>query len=196
MDDSLSKDVRPNTSMDDRFVSLARYARDGIGCDGILFTCSAFGAAIEAAKRDVVEIPVLKPNEAMMEEAVELSAGQSPIVVLSMFQPTLPSIVREMEALAGHPLNLKTLFVEDAMAALDAGRERDCVDIIARAAEVAVSEAREQGEELACVVFAMFSMARAKETTEMLLRQLPGETPTVLTSPDTAVLRMKSLLRH
>merc|ERR1719443_2628735 len=49
LDDSLARDVggdAPGGSADrmiQRFCSLARYARDGVGCDGVLFTCSAFG---------------------------------------------------------------------------------------------------------------------------------------------------------
>src|SRR6478735_10192287 len=51
LDDSLSLDRAAAGSltpaMTQRFVDLARYAQ-GTGCSGILFTCSAFGPAIEA----------------------------------------------------------------------------------------------------------------------------------------------------
>src|SRR6185436_13405645 len=52
LDDSLSPDRAATNdltdALTDRIVSLARYAR-GIGAAGVLFTCSAFGRAIEQA---------------------------------------------------------------------------------------------------------------------------------------------------
>ncbi len=71
--------------MTDRFLALARYAeRDGAAA--ILFTCSAFGPCIDAVKQALPNIPVLKPNEAMIEEAVE--AGGT-VGLLATFAPTL-----------------------------------------------------------------------------------------------------------
>ena len=79
LDDSLSGDLngprfngRLDTSFDARLLSLARYAVEGCGCDAVLFTCSAFGASIETVRAhfDGSGVPVLKPNEAMMEDAI------------------------------------------------------------------------------------------------------------------------------
>ena len=62
LEDSLAPDVardgRITPNMKERFVTLARYVR-GCGAEGIMFTCSAFGTAIEAA-RAALDIPVLK----------------------------------------------------------------------------------------------------------------------------------------
>ena len=72
LDDSLSADLARDGAltprMTERFLALARYAA-GTGAAGILFTCSAFGPCIEAVARDLAPMPVLKPNEAMVEEA-------------------------------------------------------------------------------------------------------------------------------
>ena len=72
LDDSLSadlaKDGRLTSSMTDRFLMLTRYAVS-TGAEGILFTCSAFGPCIKTCAGAFPEIPVLKPNEAMIEEA-------------------------------------------------------------------------------------------------------------------------------
>src|SRR5512142_434523 len=70
LEDSLAADLaaegRLTDAMIERFVALARYVH-GCGADAILFTCSAFGPAIDAARR-AVPVPVLKPNEAMLDE--------------------------------------------------------------------------------------------------------------------------------
>src|SRR5580658_3167672 len=73
VDDSLSADVardgRITEAMTQRFLTLGRYAA-GTGADAILFTCSAFGPCIEAVAREHAPMPVLKPNEAMIEQAI------------------------------------------------------------------------------------------------------------------------------
>src|SRR3984893_12111318 len=69
LDTSLShdreRDGRLTETMVGRFLLLTKYAEDN-GADGILFTCSAFGEAIEEAAKKA-GVPVLKPNEAMFE---------------------------------------------------------------------------------------------------------------------------------
>ena len=74
LDDSLSADLTANGGVLDeamhvRFETLADYAVS-YGADGILFTCSAFGSCIERVAAKHAKLPVLKPNEAMISEAV------------------------------------------------------------------------------------------------------------------------------
>jgi hypothetical protein len=80
LDDSLSADLardgRLTEAMTDRFLALGRYAA-ATGADAILFTCSAFGPCIEAVARAQAPMPVLKPNEAMIELAVAQATGQA-----------------------------------------------------------------------------------------------------------------------
>src|SRR6185369_978074 len=123
LDDSLSADLAAAGALDqkmiDRFCVLAKYVEAG-GADAILFTCSAFGPAIEAA-RAAVKIPVLKPNEAMMEEAI---ATGPRIALLATFEPSLPSMKAELEQLAAARranVNVTTRAVPAALAALQAG---------------------------------------------------------------------------
>src|ERR1700753_860398 len=68
----LARDGALTSAMTDRFLTLARYGAS-TGADGILFTCSAFGPCIEACARQLAPMPVLKPNEAMIEDAVALA---------------------------------------------------------------------------------------------------------------------------
>ena len=72
LDETLSVDRQRDgmltPKMTGRFLTLAQYAAD-VGVNGILFTCSAFGPAIEAVQKKHAPLPVLKPNEAMFKEA-------------------------------------------------------------------------------------------------------------------------------
>ena len=182
LDDSLSTDLaaagETTPAIAGRIAALARYGAEA-GADGILFTCSAFGAAIDAAKNELA-IPVLKPNEAMIDDA--LDSGPR-IVLLATFAPTIASMVAEFEEAAaarGISFDLTPHHVPDAMAALGDARADVHDDLIARAAAGLV----------ACdaLVLAQFSMARARG----MIADTPGRR--VVTSPESAVLRMKSLL--
>ena len=67
LDDALGTDLARagvlNAALKRRIAALAEYVT-GIGVDAILYTCSAFGEAIDAVAR-ATPMPVLKPNEAM-----------------------------------------------------------------------------------------------------------------------------------
>ncbi|HEY7656343.1 MAG TPA: aspartate/glutamate racemase family protein [Burkholderiales bacterium] len=181
LDDSLPADLTAaggiTDAMLERFIAMARYCVS-CGADAVLFTCSAFGTAIDAAKQ-AVAVPVLKPNEAMLEEA--LAAG-SDLALLATFEPSIPSLKKEFEDLAaarGIKLKLKTRTVPAAIAALQTGRtaEHDRL-IAAAAAEMGVCDA---------LVLGQFSMARAATG----IPAQPGRK--VVTSPHSAVARLKQI---
>src|SRR5258708_23441139 len=115
LDDSLSADLardgRLTDAMTGRFLSLGRYAT-GAGADAILFTCSAFGPCIEAVAREHAPMPVLKPSEAMVEQA---AARGDRIGLLSTVPPTLVSMPAEF------PRSVPVVpeLAESALAALD-----------------------------------------------------------------------------
>src|ERR1700732_3431887 len=131
LDDSLSADLardgRLSEAMTGRFLELGRYAA-GTGADGILFTCSAFGPCIEAVARAHAPMPVLKPNEAMIEQAI--SRGRS-IGLLSIFAPTLVSMPPECPA----SVEIVLRFVDGALAALDRGDRATHDRLVAEAAK-------------------------------------------------------------
>ncbi len=181
LDDSLPADLTAAGSITpaigERFIALARYC-ESCGAHAVLFTCSAFGTAIEAAKQ-AVGVPVLKPNEAMLEEA--LAAGPD-LALLATFEPSIPSLKKEFEDLAasrGIQLKLKTRSVPAAIAALQKGRAAEHDQLIAAAAaEMGPCDA---------LVLGQFSMARAATG----IAVTPGRK--VLTSPHSAVTRLKRL---
>lgn len=176
LDDSLSADLaregRLTPRMTERFLTLARYAA-GTGADAILFTCSAFGPCIEACAADLEPLPVLKPNEAMIEEA--MTAGQR-IGLLVTFPGTIPSMTPEFPP----GITVVPKVAEGALAALDAGDTAAHDRLAAEAAkDLAACDA---------IALGQFSLARAKA----LVEAATGKR--VLTTPDSAVLKLRRML--
>jgi hypothetical protein len=187
LDDSLSVDRADagtlTEGMVQRFVTLAQYAR-GTGCTGILFTCSAFGPAIEAAGQ-AAGIPTLKPNEAMFEQALARSADGRTVKLglVATFQASVGSLTEELQEMAaqrGITIDLRSVFVPEAMQDLAAGRTAEHHRKIAEAAQ--------QLSDCDAIMLAQFSMADA-----LTLVQSKVVSP-VLTSPDCAVIALKQRL--
>jgi Asp/Glu/hydantoin racemase len=179
LDDSLSKDRARDgaltSAMIERFDALADYALS-LGAEGILFTCSAFGPAIERVAHRL-SVPVLKPNEAMFAEA--LATGRR-ISMLATFHPSIPSMEEEFkgEAVqAGIEAALRCVFVPGALDALQAGRGDEHVTRI-------VDVARKL-DDCDAIMLAQFSMAPAAAALRPLV-SVP-----VLTSPSSAVAMLK-----
>jgi hypothetical protein len=176
LDDSLSADLaregRLSEAMTERFLELGRYAA-GTGADGILFTCSAFGPCIEAVARAHAPMPVLKPNEAMIEQAV---ARGRRIGLLSTFPPTLASMPPEFPA----SIEIVPKLAEGALAALDRGdrAEHDRM----------VTEASKDLRDCDLIALAQYSLAPAAA----MVAEATGRP--ILTTPDSAVLKLKAML--
>jgi aspartate/glutamate racemase len=189
LDDSLSRDRAQagelTPAMVQRFVDLAQYVQRA-GCQGILFTCSAFGPAIEAAGR-ASGLPTLKPNEAMFEQALALPAptGVLRLGLVATFEASIPSMSEEFEALAaqrGVKVVLHSVFVPQAMADLAAGQADLHHERIAKA----LSELPECDG----IMLAQFSMAAAHPVC-----QQHASVP-VLSSPDCAVTALQQAMHH
>jgi maleate cis-trans isomerase len=177
LDDSLSADLsrdgRLTPAMTTRFLTLARYAA-GTGADGILFTCSAFGPCIEACAAELAPMPVLKPNEAMLEDLLALGARR--VGLLASFPGTLASMPREFPA----GLEVVPCLAEGALAALDAGD--------AAAHDRLAAEAARRIADCDAVVLGQFSLARSAP----LVQQATGRP--VLTTPGSAVAKLRRIL--
>lgn len=153
LDDSLSADLAQspdglNAAMTQRFLTLADYAV-ATGAHAVLFTCSAFGPCIEAVALRHAPMPVLKPNEAMVSDAV---ATGLPVGLVASFAPTLHSMPPEFPPGVLCACEL----AEGALEALNAG---DLQLHDERVAEAAVRAARKGAKVIA---LAQFSLARAQ----------------------------------
>lgn len=186
LDDSLSADLARtaasgghglDAAMHQRFEDLCAYAERS-GATGILFTCSAFGPCIEAAAARRPHMPVLKPNEAMVADAV--ASGQS-VGLIASFAPTLRSMPPEFPP----GTVLRPALAEGAMAALDRGDGEAHDEAVWAAAQALLT----QGAGL--IALAQFSMARAAP---LLRSRLPAGV-SVLTTPDSAVAALRRRLR-
>jgi hypothetical protein len=189
LDDSLSVDRaqagRLTEDMTQRFVDLALYVQR-TGCSGILFTCSAFGPAIEAAAR-ATGLPTLKPNEAMFEQALDRAGkgGRLELGLVATFQASLPSMTDELQAMArerGIRVAVRTAFVPGAMDDLAQGRAGEHHRKIAEGARTLAG--------CDAILLAQFSMAAALPIVQA---EVAGP---VLSSPDCAVHALMQRMSH
>ena len=181
-DDSLSIDrAKSNvltTDMEKRFSDLGNYA-ESIGANGILFTCSAFGPAIDKVANNLT-IPVLKPNEAMFEQA--LNTGYR-IGMLATFEQSIASMSREfceMRNSLSATGSLDTKLVEGAMEFLRQGDQAKHNELIAKTAATFKHHD--------VLMLAQFSMVSAKLSVSKELK-VP-----VLTAPEAAVKKLRGIL--
>lgn len=185
LEDSLSRDRERDRdltpAMAARIGALADYAAS-TGAAGILFTCSAFGSAIEQAASRLT-IPVLKPNEAMFEAA--LASGHR-VGMLATFAPAVSGMEEEFRELAArdgmHDARIRTVCVPDAMAALRRGDAATHNRLLADAAP--------QLADCDAVVLAHFSTSRAEQAVSAALGGPVG------TSPAAAVLKLQRALER
>lgn len=182
LDETLLADRRAagelTPALHDRIAALARLSvESGAGC--VLYSCSAFGAAIEAAKGQV-GVPVLRPYEAMIEKALECG---SRLGLLATFGATIEEMSAEIEAVAGARGMAVALEARLAEGALDALTRGD------RAAhDRAIVAAAEALTDVDALLLAQYSMAPAAA----LIPEVPGRI--VLTAPECAVEKVRALL--
>ncbi|MCZ4061070.1 arylsulfatase [Pantoea sp. LMR881] len=183
LDDVLSHDRGKVTTLTPEFYQridlLVDYAVS-INAAAILFTCSAFGEAIDASA-ETHALPILKPNEAMFEAVLEKSNN---IVMLATFAPAVPAMeaeFREMAAVKQSKATITTVVVAGARDALSAGNT-------ARHNQLIV-EAGRMHQHADVLVLAHFSMEVAFEELKSAV------TCPVLSSPQAAVAKLKRLMR-
>ncbi|MBP2671689.1 MAG: arylsulfatase [candidate division NC10 bacterium] len=163
----------------ERICALALYAARS-GADGILFTCSVFPQAEDMAKQ-LVRVPLLKPDEAMITAA--LDAG-SRIGVVATNPPAAPAAAAQLLAGAkarGVEVRVVESVADGAFAIGNAGDATTHDRMVVEAAQRIADQV-----EVLCL--AQVSMALARGAVQATVK-VP-----VLTSPATAVARLKRLL--
>lgn len=152
------------------------------GANGIVFTGSTFGPAVEAAKAGIA-VPLLKADEAMSANAVRQGRR---ILMLATAKRAIPVIRRNLEDAAksaGATPEMGEVWVEGAQAANNAGRPADHDRLIAEAVY-------RHGTGWDVIVLGQMSMATARAVMP------PDIARRVLTSPDASALQMRGLLAH
>ncbi len=166
-----------------RFRDLGDYAASTSGkggkTQGILFTCSAFGSAIDAVKARL-GIPVYRPNEAAFEQALDLGTN---IALVVTFPPSLAALTGELHSMAsarGQAVHITPVFAQGALAALKAGD--------GAAHDAAALRACEGLSPQDAIILGQFSLARAAQVIA------PKVSCPVLTTPDCAVSALRARL--
>ena len=170
-----AKSAELSSDLSRRIIDLSRYA-EMAAADGVLFTCSAFGAAIDRANFEA-RIPVMKPNEAMFNAAF---AYGDRVAMIYTFPPAAAGMEEEFrEASRDLESNARitSVFCDGALEAKRKGADFTHDWLIAKtAAEI---------EDADVILLAQFSMATAAD--EVRART---EIP-VLTGPEAAVTEIR-----
>ena len=194
LDDSLASDFAAVGSITpaifERFLTLGRYAVEagdgGEPTRGIMFTCSAFGPAIDRVKADL-SIPVIAPNEGAFDEALDICsgiAGGGRVGLLLTFAGSLTPLSNELAAMAearGQACpHIISGLADGALPALQGGDSETHDDMVAKAAV--------RLPPVDVLILGQFSMARAAGRVAAI-RSEP-----LLTTPHAAARKLKRLV--
>jgi aspartate/glutamate racemase len=187
LDEGLLKDIDSLSSqqMNQRFQSLASYAT-GTGCDAILFSCSVFSDSIDSVKK-IFDLPVYKPNEAMLDAIYELAREKKYLktVVMGTSQLSVESLsseIGEWSKTNQASIQIDKLFIDQAFELLGKG-QLDLHDAM-------IIDAVKKNQYADLIVFTQFSMASAfKQCQEV------SSVP-IFSAPIIAVQALQSRITH
>lgn len=184
VDDSLIKQVisrgelRADTAR--RVVNYAGSA-ESAGADYIMFTCSSIGAAVEAAA-DLTQVPVLRVDQPMADQAVATGSRIGVIATLPTTLAPTSDLVKRRAALAGKEIELKAVLCEGAFEALMGGNPALHDEMVAKAL-------KELSTQVDVIVLAQASMARVVDTLSESEKIVP-----ILASPPIAMAYLATVL--
>ena len=182
VDDSLLAEVSENGGITPNIVNrMCKYfqSAEAIGSDLIFSQCSSVGEAAKIAAK-TVSVPLLRIDEAMNEEAVQL--GKKIAVVATVASTVKPScdVVREKAEAAGKDCEIIPYLVDGAMWALiNEGQEKHN--------QLVKGTVLKAAEECDVVILAQGSMVA-------LLPELTDISKPVFSSPELAVKKARKLL--
>lgn len=189
LDDSLPDDLyrlgMAHPDVRRRIAALLDYAR-GLEVSGILFTGSGFGPILDELA-PTLGVPLLKPNQAMFEEALGIAATRpgAKLGMVVSFPAAAAAMSEDFESArrqSGLAVELEFSMVPDAMECLRRNDAEGHNRLVANAA---------RGLSHCCaVMLAQFSMAQANDAAQAAL----GDGPRVLSSPESAVRKLRRLV--
>lgn len=153
------------------------------GADVVVVTCSSLGPAVEAS-RDFVPVPVVRIDEAMADEAVQLGSRVGVLATLPTTLAPTAELVEARASAAGKDVQVTPRLCDGAFDALQAG-DRDRHDELVR------DGLRELAASTDVVVLAQASMARVADGLPEAERPVP-----VLSSPRLGMERVAELVRQ
>jgi Asp/Glu/hydantoin racemase len=148
------------------------------GADAILFSGSTFGPAVDDARK-AVKIPVLRIEEAMMDEAAARGGSVLLVCTQKRAQPVVRNTLEAAAKRSRKPLAITELWVAGARDALTKGDSETHHRLIAEQCGAA--------GDFDQIVFGMMSMAPAKAKMPSALARK------VLTADEAAVARLRQL---
>lgn len=184
VDDSLIKQVisrgelRADTAR--RVVNYAGSA-ESAGADYIMFTCSSIGAAVEAAA-DLTQVPVLRVDQPMADQAVATGSRIGVIATLPTTLAPTSDLVQRRAAVVGKDIQLKAVLCEGAFEALMGGNPALHDQMVAKAL-------KELSTQVDVIVLAQASMARVVDTLSESEKIVP-----ILASPPIAMAYLATVL--
>jgi Asp/Glu/hydantoin racemase len=178
---AVNRDGEINESHVLRMTYLAK-AAEASGADLIFSACSSLGPTIDTA-RQMVDVPIVKIDDAMTQKAVELGSGIGVMATVpTTLKPTI-DLLQEKAKAAGITVEMQPYLCGGAFDVLMSG-DRDRHD------QMVLAGAQELAPQVDLIVLAQASMSRLAP---MLSQEVGKE---VLSSPRLAVQYVKNLLFH
>ena len=184
VDDSLVNGIREAGSLtpaiSQRVASYVDSAISG-GADFVLVTCSSIGPAVEAAAA-TASVPVLRVDQPMADQAVVAGTRIGVMATLSTTLDPTSDLIQRRAQQANRDVDVQATLVEGAFDALMSGDA-------AKHDRLLTDTLTSLSKQVDIIVLAQASMAR-------VVKALPEGTLTIpiLSSPDTAVAHLKTIL--
>lgn len=152
------------------------------GADAILVTCSSIGPAVDAA-RAFVNIPVLRIDQPMADEAVRLGQRIGVIATLSTTLEPTTALVKERAAGQGRTIEIVTKLCTGAFEAVIAGDT-------ATHDRLVLAGLQELMAQVDVIVLAQATMARVVDALPAAEKRVP-----ILSSPRLGVAAAREMMR-
>ncbi|MBX3015603.1 MAG: aspartate/glutamate racemase family protein [Caldilineaceae bacterium] len=162
---------------------LAHYleAAEAAGADAILVTCSSIGPAVDAG-RALVNVPVLRIDQAMAEEAVRLGTRIGVIATLSTTLEPTAALVQASATAQGKTIEIITALCTGAFDAVISGDT-------ATHDRLVLAGLKNLMDQVDVIVLAQATMARVVDSLPMPERRVP-----ILASPRLGVAAVRAVM--